>query len=93
MSSISSTSNCRCKQGLAATVTSLRCHGMAAYGWEEPIQRIRGSPNQGPLKSLRSLDVYSSMRFVPLHAEGLAMPIEMRGGLEMIKMEGLAAVS
>jgi hypothetical protein len=67
--------------------------GMAAYGWEEPIKRIQRYSSQGHLKSLQSLDVYSSMRFVPLHAEGLAMLIEMCGGLEMIEMEGLAAVS
>jgi hypothetical protein len=66
--------------------------GTAAYGWEEPIQRIQRSPSQGPLKSLQSLDVYSSTSFVPLHAEGLAMLIEMRGGLEMVEMKGLAAV-
>lgn len=48
-------------------------------------------PCQAPLKGLQSLDVYGQMSLVPVHAMGLAQLVAMRGGLENIQIEGLAA--
>jgi len=48
-------------------------------------------PNQAPLKGLQSLDVYGRLSMVPIHVMGLIKLIEMRGGLQNIQMEGLAA--
>jgi hypothetical protein len=85
-SSSSSTSNSWTKKKLAARVTPL-------LSWNGSLLLRRTdttdqrSPSQGPVKSLQSSDVNSSMRFVPLQVGGLAMLIEMRGGLEMIEME------
>lgn len=49
------------------------------------------SPFQVPLRSLQWLDVYGSLSSHPLHARGLAQLVAMRGGLQNIKLPGLAA--
>ncbi len=69
----------------------LAVSGMASYGWDESSCRTMKSPSQGPLKSLQGLNAYSMMKSVPSHTEGLAKLVEMRGGLQNIEMEGLAA--
>lgn len=59
------------------------------FGSEKP--RYRHSPNQGPLSNLQQLEVWGRYRVVPLHEEALLKLIRMRGGLEKIEMDGLAA--
>ena len=56
----------------------------------EPEHRAQ-QPNQGPLRSLRHLNLYGSiLKFVPLHRQGMAMMVEKRGGIQNITFPGLA---
>lgn len=50
------------------------------------------TPKQGPLKSLQSLDSFSLSDIDPIHVDGLAKLIELKGGLEKIETPGLASV-
>lgn len=66
------------------SVLGLACHG--------PIQRIpEGNyiPKQGPLSELQSLAQYGLMDLEPLHIDGLASLVSMRGGLDNIELVGL----
>lgn len=57
-----------------------------------PEPRPEVSPFQAPLKSLQWLDIYGSLSANPLHRNGLAKMIEIRGGLNKLRLPGLAAV-
>jgi hypothetical protein len=49
------------------------------------------APSQGPLKALQCLDIYGgALEKVPSHAAGLMKMVSMRGGLEGLKLPGLA---
>jgi len=49
------------------------------------------SPFYPPLRSLQWLDIYGTPSANPIHAQGLAQLIELRGGLENVTLPELAA--
>jgi hypothetical protein len=49
-------------------------------------------PKQGPLRDLQCLSSFAKVDFVTVHFEGLAMLVELKGGLEKIEMPGIAAL-
>lgn len=50
------------------------------------------SPFQAPLRSLQWLDIYSSVSASPVHLQGLAQLIHLKGGLERVQLPGLGAI-
>ena len=74
-----------CTDEIILAVLCLAVNGVKQYTTEPA--RV---PSQGPLKSLRMLDIYGILDVVPIHAEGLARLVAVRGGLQNIKMLGLA---
>jgi len=66
--------------------------GLATHGWEKFLPPGYKVPNQGRMKHLQSLDRYSLMKFIPLHLNGLEALTQMRGGLDKVKSEGIAAL-
>lgn len=66
--------------------------GLAAHGWEKFLPPNHKVPNQGRMRFLQSLDRYSLMKFVPQHLDGLDVLIHMRGGIDRITSEGIAAL-
>jgi hypothetical protein len=50
------------------------------------------NPFNSPLQSLGWLNVYGNFRFVPQHTKAVADIVIMRGGLETIKLHGLAEI-
>lgn len=65
--------------------------GLAVHG-QDTLPAHRKTPKQGPLRDLQGLELYSSMKTVPLHFNGLALLVELRGGLEKVKLPGIAAI-
>lgn len=65
--------------------------GLAVHG-QDTLPPFQKTPTQGPLRNLQGLALYSSLRSVPLHLNGLALLIEMRGGLEKITLPGVGAI-
>jgi hypothetical protein len=51
-----------------------------------------GSPFQSPLRSLQWLDVYGRLKPHPIHQAGLVQLVYLKGGLQTIKLPGLAGV-
>jgi hypothetical protein len=49
------------------------------------------SPFYPPLRNMQWLDIYGTLSPDPIHTQGLAQLINMRGGLENIALPGLAA--
>ncbi|KAL3440821.1 hypothetical protein BJX65DRAFT_300179 [Aspergillus insuetus] len=47
---------------------------------------------RAPLRSLQWLDVYAPMSCNPVHQSGLAQIVHLKGGLENIKLPGVAAI-
>ena len=74
-----------CTDEVILAVLCLAVNGVKQYTTEPA--RV---PSQGPLRSLRMLDIYGILDVVPIHAEGLARLVAVRGGLQNIKMLGLA---
>lgn len=55
------------------------------------VTKLPKAPSQGPLKALQCLDIYGgALEKVPTHAAGLMKMVSMRGGLEELKLPGLA---
>jgi len=52
----------------------------------------RQNPFNSPLQSLGWLNVYGNFKFVPQHTKAVGDIIVMRGGLETIKLHGLAEI-
>lgn len=50
------------------------------------------NPFNSPLKSVQWLDVYGSIAHIKAHVVAMRALIDQRGGLEAIKLEGLAEV-
>ncbi|CEJ55111.1 hypothetical protein PMG11_01386 [Penicillium brasilianum] len=50
------------------------------------------SPFQSPLRSLQWLDVYGRLKPHPIHQAGLVQLVYLKGGLQTIKLPGLAGV-
>ncbi|KAL1961886.1 hypothetical protein VTN77DRAFT_966 [Rasamsonia byssochlamydoides] len=59
---------------------------------ESAVLHARTSPFNAPLRSLQSLDVYGGICANPVHQEGLVRLVAMRGGLQNLQLEGLAAI-
>ena len=53
----------------------------------------RDSPFDAPFQSLQWVDVYSSLPANPIHLKGLIKIIELKGGVENIKLPCLAAIT
>lgn len=50
----------------------------------------RNAPKQGPLRSLRLLDLYGGpIRAAKMHQEGLSRMVELRGGVQNLELAGL----
>jgi hypothetical protein len=62
--------------------------GLAAHGQKVPAED-RISPKQGPLRDLQGLELYSLMEIIPLHFDGLALLVKLRGGLSEVKTRGI----
>jgi hypothetical protein len=56
--------------------------------WDEDLPL----PFQPPLQGLQWLDIYGSLLSNPIHLAALAQLIKLRGGLERIKLPGLAPI-
>jgi hypothetical protein len=65
--------------------------GIGKYNWAERPSGPKKRVNQGPLRGLQGLDVFSSMPAVLGHRMGLAMLVNLRGGIDKIE-PGLAAL-
>lgn len=64
---------------------------LANSGGGESLQnRNLQSPFLSPLRSLQFLDIYGSICPNNVHLTGLAKLVELRGGVENIKLPGLA---
>ncbi|KAH8705929.1 hypothetical protein BGW36DRAFT_19646 [Talaromyces proteolyticus] len=77
-----------------AVILSVLCLATNKYDgavWEPDAQDAQ-SPFAAPLRSLQWLDVYGRLSPNPVHQAGLARLIQLRGGLEKLKLPGLAAV-
>jgi hypothetical protein len=62
-----------------------------AFNGQALTERPSKSPCQGPLKVLQALDIYGgALDTVPMHVEGLAKMVSLRGGIARIKLSGLA---
>ncbi|THC90615.1 hypothetical protein EYZ11_009930 [Aspergillus tanneri] len=55
-------------------------------------QRLRKTPFNAPLRRLQWLDVYGSLPPNLIHVQGLVQMVRLRGGLENIKLPGLAPI-
>jgi hypothetical protein len=55
-------------------------------------QYAMASPFQAPLRSLQWLDVYGRLLPNPVHQAGMNQIISLKGGLDKIKLPGLAAM-
>ncbi len=56
------------------------------------IKEKKRSPFHSPLTSLQWLDVYGSISHIEAHVLAMRYLIDQKGGLESIKLEGLAEV-
>jgi hypothetical protein len=61
----------------------------AVYGGERDAAMEHAHP-QSPLAKAQSLEFYGKKRFVPAHMQALYLLVRQTGGLESIKMYGLA---
>ena len=74
-----------CDDDNIIAVLALAFHGSVR------IDDSSNSPSQGPLKALQVLDIYGgALDTVPVHEEGLARMLAIRGGLANLAMPGLA---
>lgn len=71
-----------------ANIFAVMC--LSTFGLDGAAKRPARSPVQGPLKGLQCLDWYGKFETVQPHVQGLARLIDLRGGLENIKLEGVA---
>ena len=63
-----------------------------SYNGNVIMESPPASPRQGPLQALQVLNIYGgAVETVSVHADGLAKMISIRGGLQNIKLAGLAA--
>jgi hypothetical protein len=62
---------------------------LAVYGGERDTAMKHAHP-QSPLAKAQNLDFYGKKRFVPAHMQALYLLVRHTGGLESIKMYGLA---
>lgn len=53
---------------------------------------VKESPFISPLRSAQWLNVYSTIMYVPEHVKAVLELVALRGGLENIRMNGLAEV-
>lgn len=60
----------------------------------EVMKRSTGkeNPSNSPLKNAQWLNIYSTITYVPEHMEAVLNLVTLRGGLENIKMFGLAEI-
>ncbi|EXJ70310.1 uncharacterized protein A1O5_06378 [Cladophialophora psammophila CBS 110553] len=79
----------RCSDESILAVQALAFHGDKAEDDREPPR----SPSQGPLNAMQGLDIYAGrLDPVNIHVLGLARMLSMRGGIDEIKVPGLAAM-
>ncbi len=76
------------RASLDETILAVLC--MAANGVTPPKRKTAIVPTQSGLRTLQSLDTYATLSTVPVHAKGLAALVDLRGGLENLKLDGLA---
>jgi hypothetical protein len=61
-----------------------------AYNGHALTESPPKSPCQGPLKALQVLNIYGgALDTVPVHIDGLAKMVSIRGGLQKLKLAGL----
>lgn len=73
-----------------AIILSVLC--LASNKHDFLMHRTPDSVFKPPLRSLQWLDVYGRLSSNPIHQAGLLQLIKLKGGLEKIKLPGLAAV-
>ena len=74
-----------CDDDNIIAVLALAFHGSVR------IDDSPSSPSQGPLKALQVLDIYGgALDTVPMHEDGLAKMLAIRGSLANLAMPGLA---
>jgi hypothetical protein len=62
---------------------------LAVHGSERDTGMEQAHP-QSPLAKVQNLNFYGKRRFVPVHMQALYLLVRQTGGLESIKMYGLA---
>jgi len=55
-------------------------------------KEITRNPFNSPLRTLGWLNVYGNFKFVPQHVKAVGEIVTMRGGLENLKLNGLAEI-
>jgi hypothetical protein len=73
-----------------AVILSVLCMSTNKHD-DTALRSSAQSPFYPPLKNLQWLDIYGTLSPNPVHAQGLAQLISMRGGLESLTLPGLAA--
>jgi hypothetical protein len=82
-----------CSDLTILTVFNLAYHYLAVDAEARPAYTTRRAPQQGPLRSLRLLNLYGGpIEAASMHREGLLRMIELRGGLETVTLPGLAGL-
>ncbi|KIW70546.1 hypothetical protein, variant [Phialophora macrospora] len=82
-----------CNDVTILTVFTLAYHYLTMDAEVRPAYVTRRAPQQGPLRSLRLLNLYGGpIEAVSMHREGLFKMIELRGGLDKIILPGLAGL-
>lgn len=75
-----------CSDENMLSVLALACHGRVRQ-----VSEGHERPNQGPLREIQGLAHYALVDLVPLHIDGLASLVNMRGGLGSVGLVGLGA--
>ncbi len=65
---------------------------LANKGKSKEVSLGLRSPRQGPLGNLQSLNTHALTEPLQVHFDGLAKVIKLKGGLEKVKMPGLASL-
>lgn len=76
-----------CSDDTILAVCNLACHNFIS---SSVVLDTRARPEQGPLESLRLLDLYGGpIESVEVHLDGMLKMVELRGGLKALGLPGL----
>lgn len=79
-----------CSDENILAVFALAQHQMIGNNHQLEHKPLQHGPKQGPLRSLRLLDLYGGpIRSASMHQEGLARMLAVRGGIQELELPGL----
>ncbi|OAP56105.1 hypothetical protein AYL99_09284 [Fonsecaea erecta] len=82
-----------CSDSTLLAVFTLAYHSMTLDSRPQPSHRSPRAPTQGPLASLRLLNLYGGpLGAASIHRDGLLKMIELRGGIEKFTLPGLGGL-